>query len=575
MQAAIEGRAEVLLTIYLLSLFLISSFLDGKIKHRYFTCSNSLINLCHSYLNVEEKNKYLIVCSNFKRELLRTCYKRADTDEPEEERYGDLLRDLFITDVIKFALPFEYCVLRHSPHLPLENLETFSSNTISLLIDFLPQLYELSTVYRSESAKVLRLLDELIYTIRFTLKQAQTVASYDRAVKAKLLFEKFSYILNDRALGYGYTHLVKTLLKPNRISKRPKSDFDSGLRKKKLTDDGPPQIPNPSVCVKDKAGKSPKTCDESSDKDKAGKSPKARDESSDKDKAGKSPKARDESSDKDKAGKSPKARDESSDKDKAGKSPKARDESSDKDKAGKSLEDLDDLDANSQNAEDAVTHADNDLNIIARFKQTECGPSQQTGLPANVLERNNSIDTKCDTTATHDLVRSCISIANCLNEKFWETQSSHEQNRLSNRIPAYVTPRTKPDLLPAWYDWLIARFIPRDTRPHRPSTPPLNPNTSLALTGELLRQRMSQRNYRIASMVHLQGFRLLDMSAAGLYLDEDEDVFRCFRCSFAVPRSRWPEEENPWEVHRRMSPDCPLVNADAQHAQGRQLRSSE
>ena len=65
------------------------------------------------------------------------------------------------------------------------------------------------------------------------------------------------------------------------------------------------------------------------------------------------------------------------------------------------------------------------------------------------------------------------------------------------------------------------------------------------------------------------------MSAAGLYLDEDEDVFRCFRCSFAVPRSRWPEEENPWEVHRRMSPDCPLVNADAQHAEGRQLRSSE
>ena len=466
MQAAIEA----LLTIYLLSLFLISSFLDGKIKYRHFACSNSLINLCHSYLTVEEKNKDLIVCSNFKRELLLICYKRADTDEPEEKRYGDLLRNLFITDVIKFALPFEYCVLRHSLHLPLENLKTFSSNTTSLVIDFLPQLYALSTIYRSESANVLTLLDELTDAIRFTLKQAQAVASYDRAVKAKLLFEKFSYTLNDRALGYGSTHLVKTPLKLNRISKRPKCDFDSGLRKKKLTDDGPAQIPNPSVCVKDKAGKSPK--------------------------------ARDESSDKDKAGKSPKARDESSDKDKAGKSPKARDENSDKDKAVKSLEDLDDLDANSQNAEDAVTHADNDLNIITRFKQTECGPSQQTGPPPNVLERNNSIDTKCDTTTMHDLVRSYISIANSLNEKFWETQSSHEQNRLSTRTAAYVTPRTKPDLLPG-YDWLFARFIPRDTRPHRPSTPPLNPNTSLALNGERLRQRMSQRNYRIASMVHL------------------------------------------------------------------------
>ena len=383
----------------------------------------------------------------------------------------------------------------------------------------------------------------------------------------KLPFQKISRFLNDKVLGYGSTHPVHISdyiqsdqkvyrFKLNRISKRPKRDFDSGLRKKELTDDGPPQTPNPSVCVKDKAGKSPKTCDESSDKDKAVKAPTTCDESSDKDKAVKSPATCDESSDKDKAVKSPTTCDESSDN-------------------TEEPTEQEDLDAISQNAKDAVTHAVNDLNIIDRFKQMESGPSQVTGPPPNVRERNNSIDTKYDTTTKHDSVHNYTLIAKSLNEKLREIQRiNHEQIHLSTRIPANVTPRTKPDLLPE-YDWLIARFIPRDTRPHRPSTPPFNPNTNLALTGELLRQRMSQQNYRIASMVHLPGVRLLDMSAAGMYLDEDEDVFRCFLCFLAVPRSRWPEAENPWEVHRRLSSDCPLVNADAQHTEGRQLRSSE
>ena len=481
MQAAIEGGAEVLLTIYLLSLFLISSFLDGKIKYRHFACFNSLINLCHSYLTVEEKNKYIIVCSNFKRELLRTYYKRADTDELDQKKYGDLLRNVFINRVIILAFPSKYGV--HLPYVPVEHLYVLTVTITSLNISVLKthRQLDLLSEYRDEIGEgqkhndeliyvslaiVFICIDELIDAMRFTLKLAETVASHYGAVKVKFVFEKISYNLNNNVLGYGSTH-------PEHIA-----DYTQSVEKAVRT----------QILAQKKNMFMERTEHE-------------------------------------------------------------------------------DLDAISQNAEDA----DNDLNITARLKQMECGPSQQTGPPPNV--RRHIIDTKCETTTKRDSVRSYIPMAN-INEKLREIQLSHEQNRLSTRIPAYEIPRTKPDLLPG-YDWLIARFIPRDTRPHRPSTPPLNPNASLALTGERLRQRMSQRNYRIASMVHLPGVRLLDMSAAGLYLDEDEDVFRCFRCSFAVPRSRWPEEENPWEVHRRMSPDCPLVNADAQHAEGRQLRSSE
>ena len=108
--------------------------------------------------------------------------------------------------------------------------------------------------------------------------------------------------------------------------------------------------------------------------------------------------------------------------------------------------------------------------------------------------------------------------------------------------------------------WLFTRWVPRDQRPppRRPHTEPiLNANP----TGAHLRQLMSQRNFRMASMVHLApDIEVLDMSEAGLYLDEAADEFRCHRCCLAVPRPQWPQEERPADVHRRLSPGCPVVN---------------
>lgn len=112
--------------------------------------------------------------------------------------------------------------------------------------------------------------------------------------------------------------------------------------------------------------------------------------------------------------------------------------------------------------------------------------------------------------------------------------------------------------------WLLHRFPPREPyRPQQPHTAPL-PGTTVAQTRQEFRRRMRERNFRIASMVHLRDVRHVPMCEAGLYLDEDDDVFRCYRCSLKVARTEWPVEEDPREVHRKLSPECPLVNPKAQ-----------
>ncbi|XP_076466355.1 uncharacterized protein LOC143297769 [Babylonia areolata] len=100
--------------------------------------------------------------------------------------------------------------------------------------------------------------------------------------------------------------------------------------------------------------------------------------------------------------------------------------------------------------------------------------------------------------------------------------------------------------------------------------PPFHPQRTqttqpLVLAGATLRQRMTQLTYRIASMVHLRHFRHTAMSEAGLYLDEEGDVFRCFCCSLEVPRAEWPVEEDPRAVHLRMCPHCPHLNPEHHH----------
>ena len=111
--------------------------------------------------------------------------------------------------------------------------------------------------------------------------------------------------------------------------------------------------------------------------------------------------------------------------------------------------------------------------------------------------------------------------------------------------------------------WLLTNWVPRDQRPppRRPQTEPIpiaNP------TGARLRLLMRHRNFRMASMVHLASLiKVLEMSEAGLYLDEAADEFRCHRCSLVVPRPQWPQEERPADVHRRLSPGCPVVNPAA------------
>ncbi|KAK7107649.1 hypothetical protein V1264_015538 [Littorina saxatilis] len=110
-------------------------------------------------------------------------------------------------------------------------------------------------------------------------------------------------------------------------------------------------------------------------------------------------------------------------------------------------------------------------------------------------------------------------------------------------------------------DWLWAGFIPRDAGFRAP--PRRIQQNAVVLTRDCVRQRMRQRNFRIASMVHLPRMDSVQMSEAGIYFDEDEDLFRCYVCSFRIPRHQWPAGEDPKELHRRKSPGCHVVNPDA------------
>ncbi|KAL8611404.1 hypothetical protein ACOMHN_014459 [Nucella lapillus] len=141
-----------------------------------------------------------------------------------------------------------------------------------------------------------------------------------------------------------------------------------------------------------------------------------------------------------------------------------------------------------------------------------------------------------------------------LDQKGFHTLQFPERFRHSDRnLPTAAPEKTELDLT-------LFPFAP--TRQHlhpRPHTAPLP--ATVPQTREELRRRMRQQNWRIASMVHLQGVRHVPMAEAGLYLDEDDDVFRCYYCSLEVARGQWPLGEDPRTVHQRQSPECPVVNA--------------
>ena len=89
------------------------------------------------------------------------------------------------------------------------------------------------------------------------------------------------------------------------------------------------------------------------------------------------------------------------------------------------------------------------------------------------------------------------------------------------------------------------RLRPRYVQPFRSEPLPINPQN--------LHRSMQQREFRIASMVHLSASLPLDvvvLADAGLYYDEDKDEMCCCRCSWRTPRTQFLEAGDPLNSHR-------------------------
>lgn len=108
--------------------------------------------------------------------------------------------------------------------------------------------------------------------------------------------------------------------------------------------------------------------------------------------------------------------------------------------------------------------------------------------------------------------------------------------------------------------WSLERFRERvDTPVSRPQT--RTSSSASSLTGQYLRTRMTERVWRLGSLVHLMSFPVgaMEMADAGWYYDEDTDDMCCYCCSLTIPRDQWSKDDNPAHIHAMRSPDCPRI----------------
>ncbi|XP_070190323.1 uncharacterized protein [Littorina saxatilis] len=125
-------------------------------------------------------------------------------------------------------------------------------------------------------------------------------------------------------------------------------------------------------------------------------------------------------------------------------------------------------------------------------------------------------------------------------------------------FPEFQDPRVgkEPHLL----HWTVTSFRPRDSVRPRPRYSPQVRTEPFTLDN--LRQRMQQRSFRIASMVHLGSslpLGVVRLADADLYYDEDKDEMCCCNCSWRMPRTQFQDTKDPVEGHScrgRTRGDC-------------------
>ncbi|XP_070178013.1 uro-adherence factor A-like [Littorina saxatilis] len=116
--------------------------------------------------------------------------------------------------------------------------------------------------------------------------------------------------------------------------------------------------------------------------------------------------------------------------------------------------------------------------------------------------------------------------------------------------------------------WTLHRFRPRDSVRSRPRHSDQAGTQTQTIPADL-RQRMRQRNYRIASMLHLVSslpVGVVELADAGLYYDEDTDEICCYKCSWRISRRGFCDVQDLANTHL-----CSLnTGGDVTTSQGRE-----